>query len=180
MSAAPTPSQTVGPYGYIGLHWLDASQLVDPSSPGALRIEGKVTDGAGEAVPDAMVEIWQADPEGRFPPDTGSAWSGFGRCLTDDEGGFHFVTCKPAALSLAGGGTQAPHLEVLVFARGLLRHLLTRMYFPDEPSANSSDPLLSSIDDAGRRESLVARAEGGVLRFDIRLQGEGETVFFAP
>jgi protocatechuate 3,4-dioxygenase alpha subunit len=133
---------------------------VRPGTPGALRIEGQVIDGAGEPVPDALVELWHGEL--------------FGRCGTDPEGAFHFLTVKPPA---AAG--EAPHLNVTVFARGLLRHLTTRVYFPDEAAANAGDPLLSLVSDPGARATLVARDEGGVLRFDIRLQGDGETVFFA-
>jgi protocatechuate 3,4-dioxygenase alpha subunit len=130
-----------------------------------IRIEGQVLDGNGKPVPDALLEIWQ--------PGTG-----FGRARTDAEGAFGFTTAKPGVTPAPDGRTQAPHLNVTVFARGLLRHLVTRMYFPDETDANATDPVLNLVDVA-RRETLMAKNRGGVLHFDVRLQGEQETVFFA-
>jgi protocatechuate 3,4-dioxygenase, alpha subunit len=162
VSAEPTPSQTVGPYFSLGLLDRAADELVE----GGTRITGRVLDGAGEPVPDAMVEIWQADEEGRYRADFG-----WGRSGCDEDGRYSFVTVKPGAVD-----GQAPHLTVMVFARGLLKPVLTRMYFPDEQAANAGDPLLAALDDAS---SLVARPADGGLEFDIRLQGEGETVFFA-
>jgi protocatechuate 3,4-dioxygenase alpha subunit len=155
-----TPSQTVGPYFAIGLCREPQSELV-PGGP--VRIAGRVLDGADEPVTDAVVELWQ-------PGDGRTLW---GRSGTDEHGGFEFVTEKPAA---ADG--DAPAIDVLVFARGLLKHLATRIYFPDEANANAADPVLASLD-PGDRETLVARADGDALRFDIRLQGERQTVFFA-
>ena len=162
MSAEPTPSQTVGPYFSLGLLDRAADELVE----GGTRITGRVLDGAGEPVPDAMVEIWQADEEGRYRADFG-----WGRSGCDEDSRYSFVTVKPGAVD-----GQAPHLTVLVFARGLLKPVLTRMYFPDEQAANAGDPLLAALDDAS---SLVARPAEDGLEFDIRLQGEDETVFFA-
>ena len=130
-----------------------------------MRIEGQVLDGKGEPVPDALLEIWQ--------PATG-----FGRARTDSEGAFSFTTVKPGPVPAPDGGMQAPHFNVTVFARGLLRHLVTRMYFPDETEANGADPVLNLVEPA-RRETLIAKDCGGVLHFDVRLQGERETVFFA-
>ena len=152
----PTPSQTVGPFFGFALPFEGDSTAVDPGAP-AVRIEGQLFDGAGAPVGDGLIEVWEGGQ--------------FARCRTDPEGVFHFVVHKPAA----GGGESAPHLEVTVFARGLLRHLATRMYFPGE-AANAADPVLELA--GPRRETLVARDEDGVLRFDIRLQGEDETVFF--
>jgi protocatechuate 3,4-dioxygenase, alpha subunit len=154
-----TPSQTVGPFFSIGLARDDRSEVVPG---GGVRIVGRVLDGVGEAVPDAVVELWQ-------PGEAGTRW---GRCGTDREGRFAFVTEKPPA---ADG--EAPCIDVQVFARGLLRHLSTRIYFPDEQEANERDPVLSALapDD---RETLVAREEDGALRFDVRLQGDRQTVFF--
>jgi protocatechuate 3,4-dioxygenase alpha subunit len=157
-----TPSQTVGPYFSLGLLDPPANELV----PGGLLITGRVLDGAGEPVPDAMVEIWQADEDGRYRADFG-----WGRSRCNEEGRYSFVTCKPGRV--AG---QAPHLTVLVFARGLLKPVLTRIYFSDEGDANAEDHVLSAVDDAS---SLVARASDEGFEFDIRLQGDGETVFFA-
>ncbi|MGH9103470.1 MAG: protocatechuate 3,4-dioxygenase subunit alpha [Acidimicrobiales bacterium] len=174
-----TPSQTAGPFFSFGLAPMQAEVLVEEGEAGAVHIRGTVTDGAGEPVPDAMVEIWQADPAGRFPPETAPAWSGFGRSLTDPGGGFRFLTCKPGRVPGADGTLQAPHISVQVFSRGLLRQLVTRIYFPDEVEANEVDPVLAGIEDPSVRATLVARAESGSLRFDIRLQGAGETAFFA-
>jgi protocatechuate 3,4-dioxygenase, alpha subunit len=157
-----TPSQTVGPYFSIGLL---ANRSNEVAADGIV-VTGRVLDGAGEPVPDAMVEIWQADEEGRYRRDFG-----WGRSGCDEDGRFSFVTRKPG--SVAG---QAPHLTVLTFARGLLKPALTRMYFPDEEQANTSDPVLSAVGDPS---TLIARAGARGLEFDIRLQGENETVFFA-
>jgi protocatechuate 3,4-dioxygenase alpha subunit len=162
VSAELTPSQTVGPYFALGLLDPPANELV----PHGIRITGRVLDGAGEAVPDAMVEIWQADEEGRYRIDFG-----WGRSGCDHDGRYWFVTSKPGPVE-----GQAPHLTMMVFARGLLKPVLTRMYFPDEEYANASDRVLSAVDDAS---TLVARAVDGGLEFDVRLQGDAETVFFA-
>jgi protocatechuate 3,4-dioxygenase, alpha subunit len=183
--ALPTPSQTVGPFFIIGLPFEGEEQLVDPGAPDAVRIEGTVYDGEGTVVNDALVEIWQANRGGRYahPEDTREevpledGFLGHGRCGTDTSGGYRFVTVKPGPVPAPGGGLQAPHIEVSVLARGLLKRLATRLYFPDEAEANEADPVLSALDPE-RRGTLVARDDGGVLRFDIRLQGEAETVFF--
>jgi protocatechuate 3,4-dioxygenase alpha subunit len=156
-----TPSQTVGPYFALGLLDRPANEL----APGGIRITGRVLDGAGEPVPDAMVEIWQADEEGRYRSDFG-----WGRSGCDEQGRYWFVTRKPGPVE-----GQAPHLTMMVFARGLLKPVLTRMYFPDEADANAADPVLTAVDDAS---TLVARAGEDALEFDVRLQGDGETVFF--
>ena len=177
MSPGLTPSQTVGPYLHLGLcgcAWI-GPLLATPGSPGALRVQGRVLDGAGEPVADALVEVWQAGQDGSYLPSSGR----FGRCDTREDGRFAFVTVKPGPVAWPDGGTQAPHLELGVFARGLLKRAVTRMYFPDEAAANDADPLLARVD-PDRRATLVARPEpDGTLRFDIRLQGDGETVFFA-
>jgi protocatechuate 3,4-dioxygenase alpha subunit len=184
MSDLLTPSQTVGPFLSIGLTWSGGHLVVPEGSPGAIRISGIVRDGAGAPVPDGVIETWQADADGRFdhPDDprgpvkvspAGSGFAGFGRCPTDGEGRYEIVTVKPGAL----GDGQAPHIDVTVLARGLLDRLVTRIYFPDETEANAADPLLSSLPPE-RAATLVAEHAGeGELRFDIRLQGEGETVF---
>jgi len=187
MSPELTPSQTVGPFFHDALVAEDRSKLVASSHPSAVRLEGTVYDGAGEPVPDAMVEIWQANEAGRYADPTvdredptldPETFSGFGRSDTVEGGKFSFVTAKPGPVAGPDGGSQAPHVMVSVFARGLLKRLVTRIYFPDEMAANSSDPVLSYIEDANLREPLIAREEGGVLRFDIRLQGESQTAFF--
>lgn len=169
-----TPSQTVGPFFSLGLCARPASELVDPEGADAVRIEGRVLDGDGEVVDDALVEIWQADRSGDYRPDFG-----WGRCRTDEAGHYKFVTLKPGRVADGAGGLQAPHLLVLVFARGLLKPVLTRLYFPDEAAANGEDRVLLGLPPAAIRETLVARREGDVLAFDIRLQGEPQTVFFA-
>jgi protocatechuate 3,4-dioxygenase alpha subunit len=155
-----TPSQTVGPFYSIGLCRRREDHLVDPTDLGALRIVGRLLDGDDVAITDGMVEIWQ-------PAD--KRW---GRSGTDESGEFSFVTRKSSGLP-----GEAPRLDVYVFARGLLKHQLTRMYFPDETEANAADPVLSSLDHAARR-TLVAEQDHGRLRFDIRMQGENATVFF--
>ncbi len=186
MRLPPTPSQTIGPFFRFALPFERSEQLVAPKTPGALRIEGRVFDGLGAPVPDAMIEIWQADRAGRYPPSENARhdarpgeFLGFGRCCTDPEGVFHFTTVKPGPVPLPDGRRQAPHLEVSVFARGLLRRLVTRMYFPDEEAANLADPVLLAIRSPAVRSTLVARARGRILTFDIRLQGDRETAFFA-
>lgn len=174
MTTAPTPSQTVGPFFWFGLCERPCSELVAPDQGGALRVVGSVLDGGGEPVPDAMVEIWQADETGTYRGDFG-----WGRCGTDAGGRFSFVTVKPGCVPGPDGDRQAPHLVVLVFARGLLKPVLTRMYFPDEPEANAADAVLGGIEDAVARETLIASQAADGLRFDVRLQGDGQTTFFA-
>jgi len=185
-----TPSQTVGPFLAIGLPWPDGSFVVPAQAPAAIVISGRVLDGAGQPVPDALVETWQADPDSRFdhPDDPrGPAmpadrdFRGFGRCATDSDGRYRIVTLRPGPLPSPDGRCEAPHLDVSVFARGLLDRVVTRIYFPDETAANDADPVLAAIADAGRRATLIATSEAGQLGqfgFDIRLQGERETVFF--
>ena len=172
MSLPRTPSQTVGPFFEFGL--ATKTSLVEADAPGAIRIEGTVLDGAGEPVPDGLVEIWQADAGGRYEGN-----SGWGRCQTEPDGGYAFTTVKPGAAREPDGTVQAPHVTVLCFARGLLKPVLTRLYFSDEADANAVDPLLGAIGDDGERATLLATASGpATYRFDIRLQGDGQTVFF--
>ena len=186
MALPPTPSQTIGPFYHFALPFPGAERLVDPGDPDAVRIAGTVYDGAGEPVTDAMVEVWQANRSGRYAhPDDDrddipleEGFVGFGRSATDPEGRYWFATVKPGRVPGPDGTLQAPHIAVNVLARGLLRQLPTRIYFPDETEANAADPVLSSIEDEAARATLIAREDGGVLRFDIRLQGDGETVFF--
>jgi protocatechuate 3,4-dioxygenase alpha subunit len=232
-----TPSQTVGPFFALpgALPWDDGPLVVPAGTPGAIRITGRVFDGAGEPVPDALIETWQADTDGRFahpddprghsiprqsdpadgpvestvdavanPADDpvestvdgvadpavggtdsagwtlghGAGFRGLGRCPTDPQGRFWILTVKPGPVPAPDGGSQAPHIDVSVLARGMLQRLVTRIYFPDEAAANDRDPVLSSIDEPAVRAGLVAVAEDGGLRFDIHLQGEHETAFF--
>lgn len=175
MPGHPTPSQTVGPFFSLGLSWIDTHELVEPGRAGAVVLFGRVLDGAESPVPDALIEIFQASPDGRFDPSAEERWSGFGRCLTDDDGAYRFVTVKPGVV----GEHSAPHIDVSVFARGLLQRVVTRCYFPDEADANREDVVLRAIDDEAVRASLVAVPDGEGLRFDVRLQGAGETAFFA-
>ena len=171
-----TPSQTAGPYLSIGLlRDLVPTALADPDDAAAIRIRGRLLDGAGDGVPDGLIEIWQASPAGAYD---GRDLAGFGRSGTVDDGRFEFVTVKPGPVAWPAGGLQAPHVAVGIFARGLLKRVVTRLYFPDEVEANDTDPVLSGLP-PGRRESLIAIAEDDALRFDIRLQGPQETTFFA-
>jgi protocatechuate 3,4-dioxygenase alpha subunit len=190
-----TPSQTVGPFFKYGLtpdgkyDWNDAftNNLVTPETSGErIRVQGRVFDGDGAPVPDAMLEIWQADAQGRFsdpqdqraPPN--STFRGFGRSGTDANGDYGFDTIRPGQVADPDGKPQAPHLLLAVFGRGMLMHLYTRIYFDGE-AANSADSVLAQVP-ADRRATLIAAREPGagnaVYRFDIRLQGDNETVFF--
>src|SRR5580692_7448839 len=183
-----TPSQTVGPYFAMRLPWPDGPYVVPDGTPDAITIVGRVYDGAGNVLADAMIETWQADQYGRFahPDDPRGAspagyagFRGFGRCETAADGSYRIVTVKPGPLPTPDGDIEAPHLDVSVFARGLLDRVVTRMYFPDEQTANAVDPVLCSISEPARRATLIAVPEPeGELRFDIWLQGERETVFF--
>ncbi len=178
---ARTPSQTIGPFFGFALPWGDGPYVVPEGAPGSIAIEGRLTDGNGDAVPDALIEIWQADPEGHFdhPEDPErSDFRCFGRCPTSDEGEFRFVTRKPGRVPGPDGRLQAPHVDVSVFARGLLKRLVTRIYFEDEADANETDPILALMEDPACRATLIASRSGDGYRFDIRMQGDDETVFF--
>lgn len=187
MTLRPTASQTVGPFFIIGLPHEALAELVTPDDPDAIRLGGVVLDGAGEPVDDALIEIWQANRVGRYahPEDAREelpledGFAGFGRCATDSNGFYGFVTVKPGPVPAPEGGLQAPHVEMSVFARGLLKRLATRVYFPDETEANEADPVLSSIEDPAERNTLVAQLEDGGVRFDIHLQGDRQTTFFS-
>jgi protocatechuate 3,4-dioxygenase alpha subunit len=180
-----TPSQTVGPFFALpdGLPWPDGPEVVAEGTPGAVVIRGTVYDGAGEPVPDAIIETWQASATGRFdhPDDPRGAvdegFRGFGRSATSPQGEFWLRTVKPGPLPTPDGDAEAPHITVTVLARGLLQRLVTRIYWPDEEQANAADPVLRAVP-AELRHTLIARWDGDELRFDIRLQGDGETVFF--
>ena len=189
-----TPSQTVGPFFKYGLtpdgkyDWNDAftSNLITQDTSGErIRIEGGVFDGDGKPVPDAMLEIWQADAQGRFsdPQDKralpNSTFKGFGRCGTDANGSYSFDTIKPGQVADPDGKPQAPHILLAVFARGMLLHLYTRIYFDGE-GANAADPVLALVP-ADRRATLIATRKAGAgsaYHFDVRLQGDNETAFF--
>jgi protocatechuate 3,4-dioxygenase alpha subunit len=182
-----TPAQTAGPYLRIGLlRDVVTPNVVDPGDPRAIRIRGRLTDAAGDGVPDGMIETWQANAAGRYrhpaddrtEPPLEDGFRGFGRSGTEDDGRFEIVTVKPGAVPWPDGGLQAPHIEVLVFARGLLKHAVTRLYFPDEAEANAADPILSRLRPE-QRDTLVAVADDGGYRFDICLQGPAHTTFFA-
>ena len=188
MSVPQTPSQTIGPFFKPSLVRSSDAALARRESRGErIVIVGRVLDGDGAPVNDAMVEIWQANADGRYdhPDDTQEKlidrqFHGFGRAATDQHGGFRFDTIKPGRVPGAGTVLQAPHINLSLFARGLLKRLATRIYFPDEPS-NDADTVLNAVPIV-RRSTLIARVEDTsptpVLRFDIVLQGESETVFF--
>ena len=185
-----TASQTVGPFLKIGLDVDGQEYVVSEKTEGALKIQGHVYDGDGQPVPDAMIEIWQANINGKYdhPEDNTDAelvknFYGFGRSCTDKDGYYFFVTVKPGRVAGRGNTLQAPHMAVNVFARGMLKQQVTRIYFSDETEANSEDPILNSIEDEGVRNTLFARKKCdedmlSIYTFDIHLQGERETAFF--
>lgn len=182
MTSLPsTPSQTVGPYLHIGLTWEDGAFVVREGTPGAVWIRGTVFDGDGEPMTDAMVETWQADEAGRFdhpddPRGPAAGFGGFGRSDTR-SGEFAIHTVVPGAVPGTGGEPQAPHIDVSVFGRGMLHRTVTRIYFADHAEANAADPVLLSVS-ADRRDTLIARRTDDGYRFDVRIQGDSETVFF--
>jgi protocatechuate 3,4-dioxygenase, alpha subunit len=175
MKLLPTPSQTVGPYLHVGMTWLTIDRLAPRESRGEhLTIEGQVLDGDAQPVPDALIEIWQADADGRY---SSPSFHGFGRTPTDSEGRVRFFTIKPGAADDPHGGKQSPHILVSVFTRGLLKRLVTRIYLPDEPR-NADDYVLRLVP-VERRGTLVAQlVSPGKLKWNVILQGEKETVFF--
>ena len=187
MGGEPTPPQTVGPFFHPSLLGEPRSEIAGDATGERIRIEGRVLDGEGTPVSDAMLEIWQANAHGRYrhPDDHGEApldeaFVGFGRCGTDHEGTYRLDPVKPGPVPASSGGWQAAHLNVLVFARGLLDRLATRIYFAeDDPAA--TDPFLLDLPE-DRRGTLIARREASeapsTYRHDIVLQGEAETVFF--
>ncbi|MFJ9038435.1 protocatechuate 3,4-dioxygenase subunit alpha [Streptomyces sp. NPDC102406] len=187
-SVLPTPSHTVGPFYGYALPFPGGGDIAPVGHPDTVTVRGYVYDGAGNPVPDAFVEVWGAGPDGAIPRVDGSIrrdpanggylgrngveFTGWGRVQTDANGHWYVRTLRPGAR-----GAAAPYLSLCVFARGLLVHLFTRIYLPGDDAALAADPLLSELAPA-RRDTLVAREEpGGTYRFDIRLQGEGETVF---
>ncbi|AZC74281.1 Protocatechuate 3,4-dioxygenase alpha chain [Pseudomonas chlororaphis subsp. piscium] len=186
MTLTATTSHTVGPYYHIGLTWLNREDLTRAETLGErVAISGQVVDGNGDFVNDAMLEIWQANAVGKYDhPEDDQAkaldpnFQGFGRVPVDGEGRFRFTTIKPGSVPGLQGSTQAPHLVMLVFARGLVKHLLTRIYFDGEP-ANAADPLLARVPEE-RRATLLAKADApGHYQWNVILQGtDAETVFF--
>jgi protocatechuate 3,4-dioxygenase alpha subunit len=186
MSLPTTPSQTVGPFFSIGLAHLCTNNFCTPEVPGErITIYGRVLDGDNQPVPDAVLEIWQADASANFPPygphqpDTVANFNGFGRVATNDAGEFHFTTIKPGSVFGPNNHPQAPHLSINLFMRGLLKHLVTRLYFPDDP-LHATDFALNLIEH-GRRTTLIAQKSGtnsASLEWNIHLQGPNETVFF--
>lgn len=187
MSLQATSWQTVGPYFQIGLRWLYANNLAGKGVSGEkIEIAGRVLDGDGQPIPDAMIEIWQANAHGKYahPDDhqekaTEPNFQGFGRIPTDENGRFHFTTIKPGRVPGPDGKLQAPHIAVSVFMRGLLRRLITRIYFPDDPD-NQGDFALNLVEPS-RRSTLIARkspAGASQLEWNIVTQGPEETVFF--
>ncbi len=192
-----TASQTIGPYfAYCltpepwGKQGITSNQLCEVQTPGEhIGIRGRVLDGTGAPVSDALVEIWQANAAGRYrhPADDRAdislddGFNGFGRAMTGDDGGFSFETVKPGCVPGRGNQMQAPHIGLIIQARGMPSHAFTRLYFSDEAQANGEDPILALVDELRRPTLIAARDEtagGPVYRFDIVLQGDGETVFF--
>ncbi|CAL9584508.1 Protocatechuate 3,4-dioxygenase alpha chain [Streptomyces sp. enrichment culture] len=184
----PTPSHTVGPFYGYALPFRGGEEIAPLGHPGTITVHGYVYDGEGKPLPDALLEVWGPDPDGNLPTADGSMrrdpatggflgrngveFTGFGRIQTDADGHWYARTLRPGAR-----GANAPYLSLCVFARGLLVHLFTRIYLPGDDAALAADPLLSRVED-GRRGTLIATDEGnGTYRFDVRLQGEGETVF---
>nr|BFD40105.1 protocatechuate 3,4-dioxygenase subunit alpha [Pseudomonas sp. FFPRI_1] len=186
MTLTATTSHTVGPYYHIGLTWLNREDLTNAETLGQrVAITGQVVDGNGNFVNDAMLEVWQANAAGKYlhPEDDQDKaldpnFQGFGRVPVDGEGRFRFTTIKPGTVPGLQGTTQAPHLVVLVFARGLVKHLLTRIYFDGEP-ANAADPLLACVPVARRSTLLAKTGADGQYQWNVILQGtDAETVFF--
>jgi protocatechuate 3,4-dioxygenase alpha subunit len=182
-----TPWQTVGPFFSIGLDWLNCTNITADAQAQRVTIRGRIWDGDGQGVPDAFLEIWQADAQGKYCEQPGGheavsakKFFGFARVPTNERGEFSFVTTQPGRVPGYDGKLQAPHLNISIFMRGLLRRLVTRMYFPDQ-SANEADTALASVP-VQRRATLIARKaenDRDSLHWDVRLQGEQETVFFA-
>ncbi|WP_411732010.1 protocatechuate 3,4-dioxygenase subunit alpha [Paeniglutamicibacter sp.] len=181
LKLAPTPGQTIGPFYGYALPFNKDNELVNQANPNSVRLHGVVTDGAGTVIPDALLEIWQADEDGNVVAKDGSlvrdgyTFTGWGRTAVDNVGHYTFTTLNPGATE-AG---KAPFIMLTVFARGLLNRLFTRIYLPEDTAALAADPLLSSLDEASRKTLIATREADGSLRFDVSLQGEGETVFLS-
>jgi protocatechuate 3,4-dioxygenase alpha subunit len=191
--AKQTPSQTAGPYFRIGLYSdndvyprVFTGELATPEVSGErIRIEGTVYDGAGDPIPDSMLEFWQADSEGRYRTADGKwndSFTGFGRVGADDVGQYRINTIMPGRVPSPNGKLQAPHIVVVVYMRGLLLHAFTRIYFEGHEAANADDPIMTLVPE-DRRTTLIARKRPGkgsvaLYHFDIQMQGDDETVFF--
>ncbi|GGA61245.1 protocatechuate 3,4-dioxygenase subunit alpha [Pseudoclavibacter endophyticus] len=173
-----TPGQTIGPFYGFALPYEGGEKLVDRTHPGAIRLHGTVYDGEGVPIPDSMLEIWQADEQGNISSEPGSlfrdgyTFTGWGRQAVDGVGAFNFTTVNPCSID-----GKAPFISLVVFARGLLNKLHTRIYLPDDEALLAADPLLQSLPEERRRTLIATREESGDLRFDVRLQGANETVF---
>jgi protocatechuate 3,4-dioxygenase alpha subunit len=184
MKLIATPPQTVGPFFHVGCSRLSRVDIASKDAPGVhLTVEGRILDGDGTPVPDAMIEIWQADASGKYAHTQDKSldpkFKGYARAATDQSGRFRFTTIKPGPVAGPDGTTQVPHLAVSIFMRGLMKRLVSRIYFPDDP-ANANDPILKLVDPA-RRKTLIARKSensGDTIHWDIILQGKDETVFF--
>jgi len=188
MTTPPTASQTVGPFFHLGFVYLERENLVPEGAVGErIAIKGKVLDGEGNVVPDAVLEVWHTDSTGRYFDENspcepgGHRLHGFGRIETNDDGEFRFTTIKPGRVRAPDGSLQAPHIVVTLFSRGLLKPLHSRIYFPDE-AGNADDPVLKLVP-PGRRSTLIAARSGEngsqhLLHWNIVMQGNGETVFF--
>jgi protocatechuate 3,4-dioxygenase alpha subunit len=181
-SPGVTPWQTVGPFFHYALPYEQGPRVAGHDRRGVIRLGGQVLDGHGTPVPDSLLEVWQADEDGQFVEEPGifdavgaGGFRGFGRCPTDQDGNYEFLTVKPGPVPTADGTPQAPYVAMSVFARGMLRRAVTRVYFDDEP-ANSTDPLLSAVEEE-RRPTLIATRTDDGYRFDVHIQGDDETVF---
>lgn len=181
LKLVPTPGQTIGPFYGYALPFEKDNELVSQANPRSVRLHGVITDGKGEVIPDALLEIWQADEHGKVVSRDGSlvrdgyTFTGWGRVAVDNVGHYTFTTVNPGATE-AG---KAPFIMLTVFARGLLNRLFTRIYLPEDTEALAADPLLASLSEAERSTLIATREADGSLRFDIRLQGENETVFLS-
>lgn len=176
-----TPGQTIGPFYGYALPFEKDNQLLSPGMPGSVRLQGTVTDGAGDPIPDALLEIWQADADGNIPQRAGSlvrdgyTFTGWGRTAVDNVGNYTFTTVNPGPAEEGA----APFISFVIFARGLLNKLHTRMYLPDDEEALARDTLLSSLSEERRRTLIATREADGGLRWNISLQGRDETVFLS-
>lgn len=181
LKLVPTPGQTIGPFYGYALPFEKGGELVNQAHPAAVRLHGVVYDGNGEVIPDSMLEIWQADENGTVVSRDGSlvrdgyTFTGFGRVPVDNVGHYTFTTVNPGPTEEG----KAPFIMLTVFARGLLNRLFTRIYLPEDTEALANDPLLTSLPKDRRKTLIATREADGSLRFDIRLQGEDETVFLS-